>query len=155
MEVKEAYRCINRKVTPGLDDCRSVSLTVSWSPLSGVSIESGWAPVGLIGGLSGERFWDRPSPLRLRGWRLGLDGEETPDAGWYSVPLEEQYPCTRLYSVHKPCKQCLNSLCFYSLRRVYVINKEVCVRTVCAHEELLRGGFTSVCVCATVLKHVY
>uniref|UniRef100_A0A3B3ZJF0 Uncharacterized protein n=1 Tax=Periophthalmus magnuspinnatus TaxID=409849 RepID=A0A3B3ZJF0_9GOBI len=55
---------------------------------------------------------------------------------------EEQYPCTRLYSVHKPCKQCLNSLCFYSLRRVYIINKEVCVRTVCAHEELLRGKFT-------------
>ncbi|XP_020789873.1 microfibrillar-associated protein 2 [Boleophthalmus pectinirostris] len=52
---------------------------------------------------------------------------------------EEQYPCTRLYSVHKPCKQCLNSLCFYSLRRVYIINKEICVRTVCAHEELLRA----------------
>uniref|UniRef100_A0A6I8PCU8 Microfibrillar-associated protein 2 n=1 Tax=Ornithorhynchus anatinus TaxID=9258 RepID=A0A6I8PCU8_ORNAN len=128
---------------------------------------------------------------------------------------EEQYPCTRLYSVHKPCKQCLNQICFYrsasmegaggggpchregasgeasvgsdedgraeaalkgmgpgvvaervnlelreesweghermggrgvalsspshSLRRIYVINKEICVRTVCAHEELLRG----------------
>lgn len=26
-----------------------------------------------------------------------------------------------------------------SLRRVYVINKEICIRTVCAHEELLRG----------------
>ncbi|KAJ8395145.1 hypothetical protein AAFF_G00036010 [Aldrovandia affinis] len=52
---------------------------------------------------------------------------------------EEQYPCTRLYSVHKPCRQCLKSLCFYSLRRVYVVNKEVCVRTVCAHEELLRA----------------
>ncbi|XP_005996362.1 microfibrillar-associated protein 2 [Latimeria chalumnae] len=52
---------------------------------------------------------------------------------------EEQYPCTRLYSVHKPCRQCLKSLCFYSLRRVYVINKEVCIRTVCAHEELLRA----------------
>ncbi|XP_036388165.1 microfibrillar-associated protein 2 [Megalops cyprinoides] len=52
---------------------------------------------------------------------------------------EEQYPCTRLYSVHKPCRQCLNTLCFYSLRRVYVVNKEVCVRTVCAHEELLRA----------------
>ncbi|NWR81246.1 MFAP2 protein, partial [Centropus unirufus] len=51
---------------------------------------------------------------------------------------EEQYPCTRLYSVHKPCKQCLNEICFY-LRRVYVINKEICVRTVCAHEELLRA----------------
>merc|ERR1712002_721658 len=57
---------------------------------------------------------------------------------------EEQYPCTRLYSVHKPCKQCLNSLCFYSLRRVYVINKEVCVRTVCAHEELLRADLCRV-----------
>ncbi|XP_042636211.1 microfibrillar-associated protein 2 [Orycteropus afer afer] len=52
---------------------------------------------------------------------------------------EEQYPCTRLYSIHKPCKQCLNEVCFYSLRRVYVINKEICVRTVCAHEELLRA----------------
>ncbi|XP_061114404.1 microfibrillar-associated protein 2-like isoform X2 [Conger conger] len=54
---------------------------------------------------------------------------------------EEQYPCTRLYSVHKPCRQCLKSLCFYSLRRVYVVNKEVCVRMVCAHEELLRADF--------------
>uniref|UniRef100_A0AC11E3A6 Microfibril associated protein 2 n=1 Tax=Ovis aries TaxID=9940 RepID=A0AC11E3A6_SHEEP len=52
---------------------------------------------------------------------------------------EEQYPCTRLYSIHRPCKQCLNEACFYSLRRVYVVNKEICVRTVCAHEELLRA----------------
>ncbi|XP_060056915.1 microfibrillar-associated protein 2 isoform X5 [Erinaceus europaeus] len=52
---------------------------------------------------------------------------------------DEQYPCTRLYSIHKPCKQCLNQICFYSLRRVYVVNKEICVRTVCAHEELLRA----------------
>nr|XP_033778204.1 microfibrillar-associated protein 2 [Geotrypetes seraphini] len=52
---------------------------------------------------------------------------------------DEQYPCTRLYSVHKPCKQCLNEICFYSLRRVYVINKEICVRSVCAHEELLKA----------------
>uniref|UniRef100_A0A452SEN8 Microfibril associated protein 2 n=1 Tax=Ursus americanus TaxID=9643 RepID=A0A452SEN8_URSAM len=65
-----------------------------------------------------------------------------PGSGW-SVPgwdcREEQYPCTRLYSIHKPCKQCLNEVCFYSLRRVYVVNKEICVRTVCAHEELLRA----------------
>ncbi|KAG7283293.1 hypothetical protein CRUP_005035 [Coryphaenoides rupestris] len=78
--------------------------------------------------------------------RPGL-GEQGPDYELLTEPTEpgpldcreEQYPCTRLYSVHKPCKQCLNSLCFYSLRRVYVINKEVCVRTVCAHEELLRA----------------
>ncbi|XP_030633438.1 microfibrillar-associated protein 2 [Chanos chanos] len=68
----------------------------------------------------------------------GLEMTEPTEPG----PLdcrEEQYPCTRLYSVHQPCKQCLNSICFYSLRRVYVINKEICVRTVCAHEELLRA----------------
>ncbi|NXV54607.1 MFAP2 protein, partial [Molothrus ater] len=68
-------------------------------------------------------------------------GEELPGIAG-SLPAdcrEEQYPCTRLYSVHKPCKQCLNEICFYSLRRVYVINKEICVRTVCAHEELLRA----------------
>ncbi|XP_018429737.1 PREDICTED: microfibrillar-associated protein 2 [Nanorana parkeri] len=52
---------------------------------------------------------------------------------------EEQYPCTRLYSVHKPCKQCLQGICLYSLRRMYVINKEICTRMVCQHDELLRG----------------
>lgn len=29
-------------------------------------------------------------------------------------------------------------VCF-SLRRVYIINKEICERTVCAHEELIKG----------------
>uniref|UniRef100_A0A8C7XIU0 Microfibril associated protein 2 n=1 Tax=Oryzias sinensis TaxID=183150 RepID=A0A8C7XIU0_9TELE len=75
------------------------------------------------------------------------DEDYFPESGFETEPTEpgpldcreEQYPCTRLYSVHKPCKQCLNSLCFYSVRRMYVINKEVCVRTVCAHEELLRA----------------
>uniref|UniRef100_A0A3B4U1N9 Microfibril associated protein 2 n=1 Tax=Seriola dumerili TaxID=41447 RepID=A0A3B4U1N9_SERDU len=35
---------------------------------------------------------------------------------------EEQYPCTRLYSVHKPCKQCLNSLCFYRYVSLGLLN---------------------------------
>ncbi|NXE44158.1 MFAP2 protein, partial [Ptilorrhoa leucosticta] len=52
---------------------------------------------------------------------------------------EEQYPPPRLYSVHKPCKQCLNEICPPRLRRVYVINKEICVRTVCAPPPLLRA----------------
>lgn len=32
-----------------------------------------------------------------------------------------------------------------SLRRVYVINKEICVKTVCREEELLKGGTTNNC----------
>ncbi|KTG04897.1 hypothetical protein cypCar_00003779 [Cyprinus carpio] len=50
---------------------------------------------------------------------------------------EETYLCTRMYSVHRPTKRCINSLCLYSLQRVYVINKEICVRTVCQQDELL------------------
>lgn len=50
---------------------------------------------------------------------------------------EETYPCTRMYSVHRPTKRCIQSLCLYSLPRVYVINKEICVRTVCQQDELL------------------
>ncbi|XP_078064458.1 microfibrillar-associated protein 5-like, partial [Mustelus asterias] len=52
---------------------------------------------------------------------------------------EEQYPCTRLYSVHQPLKQCVHALCFYSLRRMYVINKEICMRTVCLQEEKIKA----------------
>ncbi|XP_078393704.1 microfibril associated protein 5 [Cetorhinus maximus] len=52
---------------------------------------------------------------------------------------EEQYPCTRLYSVHHPLKQCVHSLCFYSLRRMYVVNKEICMRTVCLEEEKIKA----------------
>nr|XP_033779961.1 microfibrillar-associated protein 5 isoform X2 [Geotrypetes seraphini] len=48
---------------------------------------------------------------------------------------EEKYPCTRMYSVHKPMKQCLSYLCITSVRRVYVINKEVCSRLVCKETE--------------------
>uniref|UniRef100_A0A8C5THJ9 Microfibril associated protein 2 n=1 Tax=Malurus cyaneus samueli TaxID=2593467 RepID=A0A8C5THJ9_9PASS len=77
--------------------------------------------------------WDYPEILGIGHSSPKLPGIVPADC------REEQYPCTRLYSVHKPCKQCLNEICFYSLRRVYVINKEICVRTVCAHEELLRA----------------
>ncbi|XP_059818011.1 microfibrillar-associated protein 2-like isoform X2 [Hypanus sabinus] len=52
---------------------------------------------------------------------------------------EEQYPCTRLYSIHHPLKQCLHKMCFYSLRRMYVVNKEICHRTVCEDEERIKA----------------
>uniref|UniRef100_A0A8D0H4K6 Microfibril associated protein 2 n=1 Tax=Sphenodon punctatus TaxID=8508 RepID=A0A8D0H4K6_SPHPU len=79
------------------------------------------------------------SPLQEREREKEGGGERSPMFGEIVNCRDEQYPCTRLYSVHKPCKRCLNEICFYSLRRVYVINKEICVRTVCAHEELLRA----------------
>uniref|UniRef100_A0A671W7Z1 Microfibril associated protein 5 n=1 Tax=Sparus aurata TaxID=8175 RepID=A0A671W7Z1_SPAAU len=52
--------------------------------------------------------------------------------------LEEMYPCTRMYSVHRPIKKCIGALCLYSLPRVYVINNEICMRTVCQQDEYLK-----------------
>ncbi|XP_061676454.1 microfibril associated protein 5 [Syngnathoides biaculeatus] len=48
---------------------------------------------------------------------------------------EEMYPCTRMYSVHRPIKRCIGERCIYSLPRVYVINNEICVRMVCQQDE--------------------
>uniref|UniRef100_A0A8C5DLB1 Microfibril associated protein 5 n=1 Tax=Gouania willdenowi TaxID=441366 RepID=A0A8C5DLB1_GOUWI len=52
---------------------------------------------------------------------------------------EDMYPCTRMYSVQRPMKRCIRGLCVYSLQRVYVINKEICVRTVCPQDEYLKA----------------
>ncbi|XP_070767819.1 microfibril associated protein 5 [Enoplosus armatus] len=52
---------------------------------------------------------------------------------------EEMYPCTRMYSVHRPIRRCIGGLCLYSLPRVYVINKEICMRTVCQQDEYLKA----------------
>ncbi|XP_019399696.1 PREDICTED: microfibrillar-associated protein 5 isoform X1 [Crocodylus porosus] len=51
---------------------------------------------------------------------------------------EEQFPCTRLYSVHKPVKQCISYLCVTSMRRIYMINKEVCSRIICKENEVMQ-----------------
>ncbi|XP_026173684.1 microfibril associated protein 5 [Mastacembelus armatus] len=52
---------------------------------------------------------------------------------------EEMYACTRMYSVHRPIKRCIGKLCFYSLPRVYLINNEICTRTVCQQDEYMKA----------------
>ncbi|XP_054637466.1 microfibril associated protein 5 [Dunckerocampus dactyliophorus] len=67
---------------------------------------------------------------------------ETTEATDGTLPAncrEEMYPCTRMYSVHRPIKRCIGGLCLYSLPRVYVINNEICMRTVCQREEDLKA----------------
>uniref|UniRef100_A0A3B3RBA7 Microfibril associated protein 2 n=1 Tax=Paramormyrops kingsleyae TaxID=1676925 RepID=A0A3B3RBA7_9TELE len=48
-------------------------------------------------------------------------------------------PPAHLHGRSRESPNSLSPPCTSSLRRVYVVNKEVCVRTVCAHEELLRA----------------
>lgn len=64
---------------------------------------------------------------------------ETAEAHLPANCREEMYPCTRMYSVHRPIKRCIAGLCLYSLSRVYVVNNEICVRTVCQEEENLKA----------------
>nr|KAF6496406.1 microfibril associated protein 5 [Rousettus aegyptiacus] len=51
---------------------------------------------------------------------------------------DEKFACTRLYSVHRPVKQCVHQLCFTSLRRMYIINNEICSRLVCKEHEVMK-----------------
>nr|XP_020756684.1 microfibrillar-associated protein 5 isoform X2 [Odocoileus virginianus texanus] len=51
---------------------------------------------------------------------------------------DEKFACTRLYSVHRPIKQCLHQICFTSSRRMYVINNEICSRLVCKEHEAMK-----------------
>ncbi|XP_062975085.1 microfibrillar-associated protein 5 isoform X2 [Elgaria multicarinata webbii] len=62
------------------------------------------------------------------------DGDLTTASGCH----EEKFPCTRLYSVHKPVQQCISYLCVTSLRRTYMINKEICSRIVCKEDEAMQ-----------------
>ncbi|XP_076010867.1 microfibril associated protein 5 [Genypterus blacodes] len=67
---------------------------------------------------------------------LQTDPPETPAPPTLpSSCRQEMYPCTRMYSVQRPIKKCIGSLCLYSLPRVYVINNEICMRTVCDEDE--------------------
>ncbi|XP_003265496.1 microfibrillar-associated protein 5 isoform X4 [Nomascus leucogenys] len=51
---------------------------------------------------------------------------------------DEKFTCTRLYSVHRPVKQCIHQACFTSLRRMYIVNKEICSRLVCKEHEAMK-----------------
>ncbi|KAL7393963.1 hypothetical protein ABVT39_018419 [Epinephelus coioides] len=67
---------------------------------------------------------------------------ESPGAPGGTLPpncREEMYACTRMYSVHRPIKRCIGGLCIYSRPRVYVINNEICMRTVCQQDEYLKA----------------
>ncbi|XP_030043113.1 microfibrillar-associated protein 5 isoform X2 [Microcaecilia unicolor] len=95
-----------------------------------------------------EEQTDNSSPIRVvrQGQGQGqaeidppffTDGPAQADAATVGTSgcREEKYPCTRVYSVHKPMKQCILYLCITNMRRVYVINKEVCSRLVCKETE--------------------
>uniref|UniRef100_A0A8C5CVA2 Microfibril associated protein 5 n=1 Tax=Gadus morhua TaxID=8049 RepID=A0A8C5CVA2_GADMO len=80
----------------------------------------------------------RPSKLRLLGHLSSPSCHPKTEQG-HADCSEQKYPCTRMYSVQRPMKKCVGSMCFYSLPRVYLINKEICTRILCDDDEFLQA----------------
>ncbi|XP_035875296.1 microfibrillar-associated protein 5 isoform X11 [Phyllostomus discolor] len=101
--------------------------------LTALIIPSDWTPLGVSGQgevtqVTQETFTDDPN----------LVNEPPTDETAPSDCRDEKFACTRLYSVHRPIKQCVHQLCFTSLRRMYIINNEICSRLVCKEHEAMK-----------------
>ncbi|XP_021103766.1 microfibrillar-associated protein 5 isoform X4 [Heterocephalus glaber] len=91
-------------------------------------VPSGWIPAG-VSGQRGVLADIEPSTDELA---LANDKNATAEC------RDEKFTCTRLYSVHRPIKQCAHQICFTSLRRMYIINNEICSRLVCKEHEAMK-----------------
>uniref|UniRef100_A0A4X1U1U8 Microfibril associated protein 5 n=1 Tax=Sus scrofa TaxID=9823 RepID=A0A4X1U1U8_PIG len=95
-------------------------------------IISGWTPLGV----SGQRG-DDVTPVILETFTEDPNLVDEP-ATDETECRDEKFACTRLYSVHRPVKQCIHQSCFTSLRRMYIINNEICSRLVCKEHEAMK-----------------
>uniref|UniRef100_A0A8D0R5I7 Microfibril associated protein 5 n=2 Tax=Sus scrofa TaxID=9823 RepID=A0A8D0R5I7_PIG len=110
--------------------------------LTALIIPSGWTPLGVSGQRGGRLLClffplHHPSSISLHSvyacWLcLSLSALGSPEC------RDEKFACTRLYSVHRPVKQCIHQSCFTSLRRMYIINNEICSRLVCKEHEAMK-----------------
>ncbi|XP_012922757.1 microfibrillar-associated protein 5 isoform X2 [Heterocephalus glaber] len=103
-------------------------------------VPSGWIPAGVSGqrgdDVTEETFTDDPflADIEPSTDELALANDKNATAEC----RDEKFTCTRLYSVHRPIKQCAHQICFTSLRRMYIINNEICSRLVCKEHEAMK-----------------
>uniref|UniRef100_A0A0G2K9S8 Microfibril associated protein 5 n=3 Tax=Rattus norvegicus TaxID=10116 RepID=A0A0G2K9S8_RAT len=115
-----------------------------------LSIPSDWLPLGVSGQRGDdvpETFTDDPNLVNDPSTDDTVLADITPStddlasAGDKNTTAEcrdEKFACTRLYSVHRPVRQCVHQACFTSLRRMYIINNEICSRLVCKEHEAMK-----------------
>ncbi|XP_066864814.1 microfibrillar-associated protein 5 isoform X3 [Kogia breviceps] len=106
--------------------------------LTALIIPSDWTPLGVSsqrGDLVNDPATDETV---LADIKPPTDDLASPDKNTTTECRDEKFACTRLYSVHRPVKQCIHQLCFTSLRRMYIINNEVCSRLVCKEHEVMK-----------------
>ncbi|KAL1771347.1 microfibrillar-associated protein 5 [Sigmodon hispidus] len=110
-----------------------------------VNIPSGWLPLGVSGQQGDdvdESSTEDPNLVNdpstdetvLADIRPSTVGDKTATAEC----RDEKFACIRLYSVHRPVKQCFHQVCFTSLRRMYIINNEICSRLICKEHEAMK-----------------
>uniref|UniRef100_A0A8D1VXU0 Microfibril associated protein 5 n=2 Tax=Sus scrofa TaxID=9823 RepID=A0A8D1VXU0_PIG len=106
--------------------------------LTALIIPSGWTPLGV----SGQRgdLVDEPATDEtvLADMEPSTDDLASLSDKNTTECRDEKFACTRLYSVHRPVKQCIHQSCFTSLRRMYIINNEICSRLVCKEHEAMK-----------------
>ncbi|KAF6339909.1 microfibril associated protein 5 [Rhinolophus ferrumequinum] len=122
--------------------------------LTALIIPSDWTPLGVSGQgeanvtqATSETFTDDPNLVNepstdetvLADIEPSTDDQASSnDKNTTTECRDEKFACTRLYSVHRPVKQCIHQLCFTSLRRMYIINNEICSRLVCKEHEVMK-----------------
>lgn len=115
--------------------------------LTALIIPSDWTPLGVSGQgeanvtqVTSETSTDKSNLVNEPSIdETGLDDVEpsTDD----QECRDEKFLCTRLYSVHRPVRQCIHQSCFTSLRRMYIINNEICSRLVCKEHEAMKDDY--------------
>ncbi|XP_005365224.1 microfibrillar-associated protein 5 [Microtus ochrogaster] len=113
-----------------------------------LTIPSDWLPLGVSGQRGddvAETFTEDPNLVNDPSTDETVLADITPstdelgeDGSVTKKCRDEKFACTRLYSVHRPVKQCVHQVCFTSLRRMYIINNEICSRLVCKEHEAMK-----------------
>nr|KAF6374554.1 microfibril associated protein 5 [Pipistrellus kuhlii] len=117
--------------------------------LTALIIPSDWTPLGVSGQetpVTIETFTEDPNLVNepstdetvLADIVPSTDDLVSPSDKNTSECRDEKFACTRLYSVHRPIKQCVHQSCFTSVRRMYIINNEICSRLVCKEHEAMK-----------------
>nr|XP_013008463.1 microfibrillar-associated protein 5 [Cavia porcellus] len=119
--------------------------------LTALLVPSGWTPPGVSGqrgdDVTEETFTDDPNLVNdpstdetvLADIEPSTDDLAlTSDKNASAECRDEKFACTRLYSVHRPVRQCVHEVCFTSVRRTYIINNEICSRLVCKEHEAMK-----------------
>ncbi|XP_045042854.1 microfibrillar-associated protein 5 isoform X6 [Desmodus rotundus] len=107
-------------------------------------IPSDWTPLGVSGQgeevtqVTQETFTEDPNLVNEPPTDETASANDKNNITAPSECRDEKFACTRLYSVHRPVKQCIHQLCFTSLRRMYIINNEICSRLVCKEHEAMK-----------------